>query len=65
MGLENPPDLLILNDQASVILPHLQNALVAIDEEEIGFVSQHYTMRDEYKDHRSRWQTGYAHRFPR
>lgn len=65
MRLENPPDLLILNDQASVILPHLRNALVAIDEEEIRFVSQHYTMRDEYKDHQSRWQTGYVRRFPR
>ena len=65
MGLENPPELLILNDQAPIILPHLRNALVPVYEEEIGFVSQHYPMREEDKEHQSRWQTGYAHRFPR
>lgn len=65
MGLENPPDLLILNDQAPIILPHLRNALVTVDEEEIGFVSQHYPMRDEDKDHQSHWQIGCARRFPR
>ena len=55
MGLENPPDLLILNDQAPIILPHLRNALVTVDEEEIRFISQHYPMRDEDKDHQSHW----------
>ena len=56
--------MLILNDQAPIVLLNPGNSFVAMDEEAIGFGSQHYLMREENEEDPSHWRIEYAHRFP-